>query len=55
MVTENQPQQAPTAPQQEKQFLMPATLRDALLTYLSQKPFAEVAEGIQALSQLKEA
>lgn len=55
MDSENQTLQAAPAPEQEKQFLMPASLRDALLAYLSQKPFAEVADGIQALSNLKEA
>lgn len=33
-------------------FVLPAALREALLRYLMGRPYAEVAEGVQALQQL---
>lgn len=34
-------------------FVLPAELRTALLTYLMNRPYAEVAQGVQALHQLQ--
>jgi len=34
-------------------FYLPSSLRNALLGYLSSKPYAEVAEGVQALQALQ--
>ena len=36
-----------------KAYLMPAELRAALLQYLMTRPYAEVAQGVQALEGLK--
>jgi len=40
--------------QEEKNYIMPAHLRDALLSYLSSRPWAEVNEGVTALQSLEE-
>ena len=40
--------------QPEKEFIIPNSLRIALLTYLSNKPHIEVRDGISALENLKE-
>lgn len=37
----------------EQMFYLPSSLRNALLGYLSSKPYAEVAEGVQALQALQ--
>jgi len=37
----------------DKNFLIPASLRDALVAYLSSRPFSEVNEGVTALMSLK--
>jgi hypothetical protein len=36
-------------------YLLPADLRDALLKYLSERPYQEVVEGISALVALEPA
>jgi hypothetical protein len=41
--------------EEEKNYIMPAALRDALLSYLSSRPWAEVNEGVAALQSLEEA
>ena len=33
-------------------FVLPADLREGILRYLSQRPYAEVAQAIQALMNL---
>lgn len=33
-------------------YALPAALRDALLAYLMQRPYSEVAEGVAALQAL---
>jgi len=38
---------------EDKTYLMPSSLRDALLSYLSSRPYAEVHEGVSALLALK--
>ena len=38
----------------EKVYLLPAALRQEFLNYLADRPFKEVAGGIQTLSQLAE-
>lgn len=40
--------------QQEKQFLLPESLKAALVSYLSSRPFAEVKDGVIALENLQE-
>lgn len=37
----------------EPMFLIPASLVQALAAYLSKRPYAEVAEGMQALQTLQ--
>jgi hypothetical protein len=39
----------------QKNYIMPASLREALVGYLSSRPYAEVQEGMAALLSLKEA
>jgi hypothetical protein len=39
---------------EEKNYVIPASLRDALLVYLSSRPWSEVNEGVTALQDLKE-
>lgn len=34
-------------------YALPAELREALLKYLAQRPYAEVAEGVAQLSALQ--
>jgi hypothetical protein len=38
-----------------KQYLLPENIRAALLAYLMDRPYREVADGVQALLTLKEA
>lgn len=38
----------------EKTYLLPEPLRAALLNYLQSRPYSEVAEGVQALNNLRE-
>jgi hypothetical protein len=38
---------------QPKAFLLPAEVRDAILNYLGNRPYREVAQGMQALLDLK--
>lgn len=37
-----------------KTYLLPETVRDAVLNYLVQRPYAEVAQGVAALQRLEE-
>ena len=39
----------------ETQYLIPESLRVALINYLAQKPFAEVSQVIPALQRLQKA
>ena len=39
---------------EQKMFVINETERNALLVYLQEKPFKEVAQGVQMLSQLPE-
>jgi hypothetical protein len=39
----------------EKVFLIPESLGNAIINYLAEKPFREVGQMIQALTELKEA
>jgi len=38
---------------EEQTFILPVTLRNALLSYLMSRPYSEVHEGITALTALK--
>lgn len=38
----------------EKIYALPESLRQSFMAYLSQRPYREVAEGMAALSMLKE-
>ena len=37
----------------EQTFILPASLRNALLSYLMSRPYSEVHEGVTALTALK--
>lgn len=37
----------------EVTYLLPKSIRDALLNYLSSRPYIEVAQGIEALQSLQ--
>lgn len=39
----------------EKMYLIPDSLRQALIEYMATRPYKEVAQGIVALSSLKPA
>lgn len=41
--------------QTEPSFLIPASLLQAVVNYLAQRPYAEVAQAIEALKGLKRA
>ena len=38
----------------EKQFILPESILAAILRYLETRPYAEVAQGIAALTRLEE-
>jgi hypothetical protein len=38
----------------EKTYILPESLRNALLQYLETRPYSEVAQGIAALTSLQE-
>lgn len=40
-------------PNEPTAYVLPAELRVALLTYLAQRPYHEVAQGVQALQALQ--
>lgn len=42
-------------PDSRKQFILPADIRDLLLSYLYQRPYGEVASGVALLQGLAEA